>query len=194
MTARQCRAWLESNVTTVRPIALPAVTGVQAIIDERLFPPQLAARRNARPITPSTAIQTPARLAADGGEADGRLAHFIACEKAEMIDQQRPAIRALGKSALMALVLRVFEAVVSGKYRPSAVARAFGLSKAAMTRFAGSRWSTRPHGSPAGVPDLWRNMAQILATDEKFIEAAVKIGVWKRIASLAQPSTDGSHR
>ena len=192
MTARQCRDWLESNVTTVRPIVQSTVMSVQAVIDERLFFPQSLARRIARPITSSVAAKTPSHFAANGGDADRSLAHFIAHEKAEMIDHQRPAIQALGKSALIALVQRVFEDVASGQYRPSVVARTFGLSKAAMSRFAGSRWSTRAHAEPANIPDLWRNMAQILAGDEGFIEAAKKAGVWDRVVSIARPSTDGS--
>jgi len=125
-------------------------------------------------------------------EADASdLAATVAQEKAEAIHEQRPAIQALGVSALRALVLRIFDALAEGHYEDSMLADAFGLSKATFSRFAGSRWQA---GDNARVPDLWLNVARTLSAHTAFGEAAQRAGVWARVEEVLRRSPSSRTR
>ena len=109
---------------------------------------------------------------------------FVSEEKAVRIDEQRPSIQALGARRLRDLVLAIFETIEEPEPHAGRLARRFGLSKAAFSRFAGSRW---PRDGGAGrIPDLWRNVARVLSRHEAFTEAAKRAGVWLRVERIAQ--------
>ena len=110
------------------------------------------------------------------------LATFVADEKALRMAEQRPAIRRLGAEGLCALVHRVFDDVTSGGLGDGTVARAFGLSKATFSRFAGRCWS--PNGQRP--PDLWLNVARALACFAPFRNAAHAARVWQEVQSVTQ--------
>jgi len=109
------------------------------------------------------------------------LPRVVADEKACNIDRQRPAIRALGPHAVRRLVLQILTGILDDDYNESSLAGQFGLSKATFSRFAGARWSP---GSPGRIPDLWRNVAQVLARHTAFIEAAQEAGVWQDVKAV----------
>ena len=110
------------------------------------------------------------------------LSKTIACEKAENIAQQRPAIRMLGEEKLKKLICTIFDRLIHGDYMEKELAVDFGLSQATMSRFSGRRWNNHyDETQEAFVPDLWRNTAQTLARHSDFVAAAQRAGVWKRV-------------
>jgi len=194
MTARQCRAWLDVNVTAEDSIPILGQDQVQSLVNDRLVKPRLqrAMRRGDVPRQVSTGKSLVSLPEVEAFRWQ-RLAEVVAEEKAEHIDAQRPAIRALGRLPLTGLIQRIFEDLSNDQYDMTAVAHTFGLSKATLSRFAGANWSSRNGGHDKSViPDLWRNTAGILAQHQDFVEAATKAGVWDRVESIARTSTDGS--
>ena len=91
------------------------------------------------------------------------------------------AIRALGKSRLKQLILRIFDELNEEAYEEKRLADAFGLSRATFSRFAGSRWKSHSSGQ---IPDLWANTAQTLAGHGRFVEAAEEAGVWDEVQKI----------
>lgn len=173
------RLWLEESVSDVDPSRPGEQRRVQAIVDERLG---IASHLSIEAIGNDVAAHCPPE-ASPGGlvERDVSvhgLARVVAEEKASNITSQRPAVRALGKSRLKRLILRVFEELGEEAYEEKRLANAFGLSRATLSRFAGSRWKTRPAGE---IPDLWANTAQTLTGHGRFVEAAEEAGVWDEV-------------
>ena len=115
--------------------------------------------------------------------AEHGLGTFVAREKCLRINEQRRAIRRLGRCLLSALIHRVFEVQATDSVPDHVIANEFGLSKATYSRFAGSRWSGYDDKS---IPDLWRNVAQIVAHVPSFREAATRAGVWSLIETINQ--------
>ncbi len=54
------------------------------------------------------------------------------------------------------------------------IANDFGLSKATYSRFAGRDWRK---GDSFEIPDLWKNIAHVVASDPIFFEAAIDYGL-----------------
>ena len=178
------RTWLEANVVDPDPSRPDEQLRVQSIIDKRLGVPHLvslnhqhygATRTRPHDETPALSIQ--AKIDARG------LTTVVADEKAENMDRQRPAIRALGESALRQLIRCILGDLSDGCYEEKRLAQAFGLSRATFSRFAGSRWRTHPSARP---PDLWANVAQTIANHQPLVEAAKDAGVWGRVEHLLQ--------
>ena len=114
----------------------------------------------------------------------------MANEKAENINKQRSAIRALGRERLMELIHRIFDGIGCEGHNDVTVARDFGLSKATLSRFAGSRW----RDVKKAIPDLWLNTAHVLATNPVFREVVEQTGVWDQIkATLENQKTEGEY-
>ncbi|HBG25745.1 MAG: hypothetical protein A2Y10_20290 [Planctomycetes bacterium GWF2_41_51] len=109
------------------------------------------------------------------------LAETVADEKSDNIDQQRTAIRDLGKIKLKNLVLKIFEYLGSGGKDYMSILTEFSLSKATFSRFAGRRWQN----NNGGIPDLWKNTAHILAIHPDFIETVKEAGLWKEVCLAA---------
>ena len=173
------RMWLEENIGEVDPGAPGERRRVQAVIDELLGP------RVHVPIHDRQAFdrRQPEEVLIQQEVGAAGLARAVAREKADRIDQQRPAIRALGEARVERLVLAAFDALGDDTYQENRIAGAFGLSPATLSRFAGSRWKGRSGGD---IPDLWRNTAQVLAGHPDFIEAAEQAGVWPQVRQAAQ--------
>jgi len=175
------RHWLEANIDDPDATRAGERERIQATIDHRLGVPRhvpleddISCGVNPR----RTGLGTPPldeQIRTEG------LAATVAQEKVENIEKQRPAIRALGGDSLQRLIRRIFQELSEERYEEQALARAFGLSKATLSRFAGSRWRL---GRSGRVPDLWLNVAQTLAGHSRFVELARDAGVWDRVEAL----------
>ena len=118
--------------------------------------------------------EAPSDSALDGLFAVDDLAATVADEKADGIQNLRPSIMHLGRRRLRKMILAIFTRLADGEYSAIAMAREYGLSKAAMSRWAGLRWSDCDKGDElrGDIPDLWRNVAGVLAGNVRFVRAA----------------------
>jgi len=175
----QRREWLEANIDDPDPERPGEAKRVQAIIDLRLGRVSiLSLGHNTHKLPTGRVEEAPLRCLLEGEVTARGLAETVAGEKVNNLEGQRKAIRALGGPKLHRLILRVFEDLSRECYRDSELAIAFGISKATLSRFAGSRWQTN---SKSVVPDLWANTAKVLAHHSAFVEMARDAGVWPQI-------------
>jgi hypothetical protein len=193
MPGRHCRKWLEANVRDVDPSHPGEQERVQGIVNRLLGRPRMLSIHAVHGAADCiTAGMDPVASMIEEEISVSGLAGYIADEKAENVEQQRPAIRRLGRERLRQLVGEVFDGLVRGDYQADRIAGCFGLSKATFSRFAGSRWKgngTKP--ARAAVPDLWRNTAQTLARHPAFVAAAKHAGVWKRVTEVLDAPDTG---
>ena len=113
------------------------------------------------------------------------LPRTVAEEKVGSIASQRPAVQDLGARKLRRHILHIFDDLAKDSYEPGRIADEIGLSRATMSRFAGSRWSGRITDDMQGpVPDLWLNTAKMLATDERFMRIVRSAGLSERIEQV----------
>jgi hypothetical protein len=193
MSGRECREWLQANVSSKGSLPERECFRVQSIIDEHLL------RRGIVPLD-EHAVANLAAQTEDSGDStldesfDRSLSEYVAREKSGVrLEQQRPAIKALGATRLATLIRRIFAALAQGAYDDGALADEFGLSHATFSRFAGSRWCERFEGQSNGiVPDLWRNTSQVLAGVPAFVAAARDAGVWGRVQAVIRSSNTGT--
>lgn len=191
---RKRRKWLEDNIDDPDPRRPGERERVEAIIEARLGMPHhvpidgngdshFASLTAASPRSPFDVVVT----------AEG-LAKAVAEEKADNLDHQRPTIKGLGRARLERFILQAFQDLHDGRYQEKRLAKRFGLTRPTVSRFAGRRWRTRPESPP---PDLWANVAQVLAANDDFVEAAKATGAWPRvqktILQAAQSRNGRSH-
>jgi len=178
MSPQQCRSWLEANVPDTDASRPGEKMRIQSIIDERLHTPriirfsELGADPDRFTIEPANPPWQVLHEVSTRG-----LAEAVAREKMDCIDQQRPAIQTLGRAKLFQMIQRIFEDLSADDYHDGVIAREYGLSKATFSRFAGSRWRSTRLGQASGIPDLWRNTAQVLAAFPSFIDGARESGM-----------------
>lgn len=189
ISGRKRGRWLEANVDNPCPGRPGERRRVQTVIDERLgVACQIPSNPDHRETHVHRPVDDPSAALVERECSVYGLARVVAEEKAATIDLQRPAVKALGRSRLKQLILRIFEGLGEGVYEEKRLAQAFGLSGATFSRFAGSRWRSHLSGK---IPDLWANTAQTLAGHRQFVEAAVEAGVWnevQRIMAGGQPT------
>jgi hypothetical protein len=106
---------------------------------------------------------------------------LIANEKSTNINKLRPSIRSLGKIKLKMFISKILDNIVYDEDKDISIAKEFGLSKAAYSRFAGKNWKNNNDGE---VPDLWKNIAQIITSDPIFLELAISLGINTDIDSI----------
>ncbi len=189
LPGNQRRAWLDANVDDPDPARPGEAKRVQAIVDMLLGRVSiLSLGHNAHKLPADRAEDVPLRWLLEGEVTTRGLAETVAGEKVNNLEGQRKAIRALGGPNLRGLILRAFEDLSRECYRDSALANAFGLSKATFSRFAGSRWQTN---SKSVVPDLWINTARVLAHHSDFVEMAREAGVWPKIEVIVRAEDRG---
>lgn len=107
------------------------------------------------------------------------LSAHVAREKSENLEELRPAIGSLGKEGVYNLVNRIFADIADEQYNLSEVARNFNISKATLSRFAGSEWRKDEdigQLSKADIPDLWINTAHALAENRTLMETVRDTG------------------
>lgn len=212
LTAEQLRKWLEDNIADVNPDAPHEKERIQAIIDNK-YPCGANIRTDdpetfdkseredeswiEKNFSNNTSIlkddpEIPDELKIQGkplieyneeSEFSVRLSVHVAKEKSENLDDLRPAIRILGKEGVSNLVSRIFEDMADEQYNLSAVARDFNLSKATLSRFAGSDWHKEvakeedvEQLSKADIPDLWINTTRVLAGIPTLMETVRNTG------------------
>ena len=186
---RELRKWLETHFPDADPARPGEGERIQAAIDNAI-PSFRTVSLEASPLAASQRAADPPPLhqvmeAERHQQAEQialRLVDVVAEEKVAHLDRQRPAIRRLGREGLRQLIERIFQAILEEGHTDRAVAEEFGLSKATYSRFAGLRWSERlGDGGQAPIPDLWRNLAHIVAGDAGFLVAAIQAGVLPRL-------------
>jgi len=101
------------------------------------------------------------------------LGKTVALEKTKLIETQRPAIKKLGQIRLTYLIERIFSDLEDGCFKDGKVAADFGISKSTFSRFAGSDWLK----SESGIPDLWRNTAEVVMAYPVFRNAVNTAGI-----------------
>ena len=186
MNGRQRREWLEENID------LDRVDGdrerIQRIVNERLDRGgHLSFNETVTKIPPGSSAPPPwsaLRMISNEG-----LAQYVAHEKTSppQFDRLRPAVRRLGRAEVRKLVLRIFEDLDCERYQVSEVAHDYGLSLSALSRFAGPRWGRGDRCREAGsIPDLWSNLAQVLASIPVFKEACRQAGLWKDVEHILE--------
>ena len=193
MTGAEKRRWLEGNIQDPDPSRPGERERVQAVVDERLGPPRIVGYYDERmDVLGDSDSEEPSPWSVVYGVTTHGMRKAVADEKAQDIASQRPAVRVLGKRKLRRMIRRIFEELAGGDYVDADIAREFDLSKATFSRFAGSRWPRREDDG-AGVPDLWRNTARVLANVPVFREAAKAAGVWPNVQKALDEGGGTSH-
>lgn len=185
MSGRKIADWLETNVGEPDPARPGERERVQDLVDGYF------GRRVIQSIIDSDGVSefietsnATGRWSQPSGVSVDRLAAHVAEEKADNLSMQRLTIRSLHEERLRKLILTIFEGLSRGDYHDWRVAQAFGLSRATMSRFAGSRWSQRhKRNGDSTIPDLWRNTAYVLAKEPAFVSAAREAGVWPMVCA-----------
>jgi hypothetical protein len=217
LTAKQLRKWLEDNITDINPDAPHEQDRIQKIIDQkhpcgakiRTDDPEIieVPEREDDPWSDQeylggTSIQAddpeiaddpgmedkPSIECNEGSQFCSSLSAYVAKEKSENLDDLRPAIGSLGQEGVYDLVSRIFGDMTDGQYNLSKVARDFNLSKATLSRFAGSDWRKEvakkkdvredmKQLSKADIPDLWINTTHVLAENRTFMETVRNTGL-----------------
>jgi len=176
ISGSQRRRWLNDNVKDPDPLRPGEKARIQAIVDKELGVPchvPLDAKGDCmnRDIAASVSpTQIDREIIITG------LAETVAAEKSRNIKQMRPAIRALGKEKLRAMILEIFQNIGREGYLERKLADAYGLSKSSFSRFAGSGWRNIEK-----IPALWANTAEALSQHTAFMEAAREAGVWRKV-------------
>jgi hypothetical protein len=179
LPGRRCRQWLEANVPDCDPTRAGERRRVQDIVNQRLTRPREIPLDEVNGGADSLAASTDSVSSMIEEEIFNQgLARTVAQEKAENLDGQRPAIRALGKDKLEELICQVFKGLSNDTCPAKDLARAFHLTPVTFSRFAGSQWMTGKRRDPsAQLPDLWQNTARILANHSGFRQAAGRAGL-----------------
>lgn len=172
-------AWLKEHVPNPDPKRPGERDRVQAIVDEGLSIPRLLVFEPERHADPPSGI--PAPDVAANANMRPSFTDFLAREKAQSIELQRPSIRELGPEKVERLVKTIVPNLSLRQRSDEAIAGEFGLSKTAYSHFAGSHWTK---GDKTVVADLWRNLADILSQSEVFREVAQEAGVWRAVETV----------
>jgi hypothetical protein len=179
------RKWLEEHVGLVNPLALGEEERVQELVDRAV------GRKRILPLSESAEdlIVAPSPAQPAWGEVltVHGLTEAVVLEKEAHIDQQRPCLQALD-GRLGTLIRKVFRDLAEGVYKPAEVAKAFGLSKSAMTRIGGVRVGS---WDKSGIPDLFKNLAFVIAQHPHFVEAAKAAGIWDAVRNAADREVRG---
>ena len=187
ITGSERRKWLEENIENPDPNKPIEREKVQDIINQKLGQNFLLSLDDSKI---EYKISDKQQEIAEQRSIEG-LAKTIADEKAENIGIQRPAIRKLGKKQLKTMILCIFENLSDGDYKDIEIVKKFNISKATLSRFAGSRWTENENNA---IPDLWRNTAQVLFGNQIFIEVAKDAGVLPKINDILDNIKKGKYK
>ncbi len=181
MNGSRCRQWLQQNIPNPDPARPGERDRIQALVDHLLARRRILSLEQLQKTRGSVGAEAAAEPPSWAAEVSVvGLARAVAGEKAENIEDQRPAIRSLGAMRLKDLICTVFEALADERYHAEQIAAKFGLSTASLSRFAGCRWHPDDDHA-AAMPDLWRNTAHVLGSRDDFVAVAQQAGVWDRV-------------
>lgn len=170
------RAWLEKNVSHPDPRRPGEQRRIQEIIDTQLSGVRFVSLTEALDRQTASPLETEWEYEYD---LSMTLAANVAREKAENIDDQRPAIRDLGATALQEMILTIFKQLAEENYRQTEIAEKFGVSTGTISRFAGQEWASK--NKTDSVPDLWANTAKVVAKNSMFRDFARQAGITETI-------------
>jgi hypothetical protein len=171
MTPKKFRAWLKENVRDLNPEAPDAKNRIQSFIDENLGRGYHVAFEDSGIADTSEA---PSISTCEKQMFGRRLAVTVAREKAKNPKKLRPSIRKLGEQSVAQLILQIFTEIECDDYDITRMAKQYGISKAALSRFAGSTWYEKMGtDEPVRVPDLWKNTARVLAGNPIFMQTVL---------------------
>jgi hypothetical protein len=169
--------WLLEHVPNVDPARVGERERVQAVVDAHL---------SATPVPIDSIAVMDMAFEATGQVLDriteDGLATCLAEEKARNVEDLRPSIRKLGPVGVRDLVHVIFDVVADEGVPGAEIAVKFGLDGAALSRFAGKPAPNRP------LPDLWRNLARLLASNQRFHEICAAAGVWDIVRGIVSSS------
>ena len=183
MTGKQCREWLKDNIGHPNTQNLYEKERIQQIVDGNLFiPSNITLDANsfrdfkAQTITPlSKLIENEMKVRP--------LSECIANEKADNLDFLRSSIARIGKNKVRKLVMEIFDAIINDTYKPSVLGSKFGVSPAAMTRFASLKWS---NGNGNTIPQLWLNLARYVVNLPQYSKMLYETGLYDKLCSVVQ--------
>ena len=187
LSGKQRRLWLNDHVPDADPRRPGERARIQAIIDRELGLPHVGSLDALENFQVACATAFPDQQCR--AEERPSFVRCLAKEKAASVDLQRPAIRALGATRIEQLVLTIMDSFSAPQVTFESIAKSFGLSKAALSRFAGKDWIKQEASKKRRVSDLWRNAAHFLSTSAIFRETALEYGVLKVAAAI---SADGN--
>jgi len=183
MTGAQCKKWLEENISRPDTKNTYEQQRIQQIIDEHLFvPSMIPLRADSFDTFTSKTISPLGELIENEMKKDGRdLSVCIAEEKSDNLDSLRASIARLGRDKVRKLVIAIFDEISTDSFRPSVLGRKFGLSPAAMTRFASLKWD-RCNGN--NIPQLWANTARYVVNLPQYSKILYETGLYDKVSSI----------
>jgi len=174
------RKWLEENIPDPDPSRPSERQRVQSIIDDRLGVPRVVELPSDSSLGSTRRGDDPAEMLwLEDDPEPIELGEVVAEEKAQRINQLRPSIQALGPARLRELIVHIFRRLANDEYDQKELAAAYPVKEPTLSRFAGKNWD-----DVSSVPDLWVNTAQVLAGDERYVEAAIEAGVWSNVRTV----------
>lgn len=179
MTAKEFKEWLNSNIKDLDPTNQKnEQKRIQSIIDKNLIKGYQISLEGSGLARTKVTKEEPSSIESLEGHMFGRnLAYAVAHKKIKNIHKLRPAIRKLGRKELKQLILKIFSEIEHGDYDITRVAEEYGISKATLSRFAGSTWFEKMQANNLiTIPDLWKNTAKILGQNPVFMETVITSG------------------
>jgi len=178
VTVKEFKSWLKETTKNLDLNERNAQERIQNLIKEELvssYPIPLDESRADH--VKDTADASSVLEMEEGRTFVRNLAEAVAEEKSETIDTLRPAIGRLGKKGVKNLVLQIFSDISREDYQITRLAQQYGISKASLSRFAGSTWFEKTEtDEDAVIPDLWKNTAKVLAGSPDFMETVAATG------------------
>lgn len=182
MTGRQSSEWLENNVGRPNVENTNEQQRLQQIIDENLFVPSIIPLGGDSLDDFKAETVTPLGEMIEKEARSKPLSECIANEKADNLDSLRNSIARIGKEKVRELVVSIFDGISTGSFRPSLLGREFGVSPAAMTRFASLKW--RNGNGDSYIPQLWENTARYLVNLPQYSKLLYETGLYNKLSSI----------
>ncbi|MBT4819982.1 MAG: hypothetical protein HOJ57_28675 [Lentisphaerae bacterium] len=186
LVGQERRRWLEANVPNVDPERPGERERAQEAIDRHWGTKQIfSLDAPGVPLPEEASVEPDLPWSFFYGLSEENLARVVAQEKADRISEQRPAIRALGKTRLIDLITTVFAELADGNSSDRELAQRAGLSPSTFSRFCGRNWrGNNGNGRAYSTPDLFVNTARVLGATPSFREAALAAGVWDGVKAI----------
>jgi len=181
ISAHEIRIWLEENIDDPDPEQPGEQDRIQRLVDKKF---------GIGTNVPIDSIHEELRVDPEINESHiDTLYHMVTVKKDLENEHLRPAIRALGKEKIKELVVRIIEDIAYGEYNSSQILEDYHLSKSALSRFAGNRRDTSFESvARKNIPDLWRNLAEVIMSNLDNIEAAISAKVKKLLQDIIDMS------